>query len=99
AMSLFSAERVTELDRFWRDMAPVPGRMAGSLRFALASALATLLLLIIQPPAAFIAPSMFMLFLVSHDSPFPCFRDLLTLLSGAALGTVVILLEMIATGD
>lgn len=98
-MSLFSADKVSELDRFWREMAPVPGRMAGSLRFALASALATLLLLIIQPPAAFIAPSMFMLFLISHDSPFPCFRDLLILLSGAALGTVVILLEMIATGD
>jgi len=80
-------------------MAPVPGRMAASLRFALTAALATLLLLILQPPVGFIAPSMFMLFLISHDSPRPCLRDLITLLSGAALGTTVILLLMIATGD
>src|SRR5271165_6594516 len=80
-------------------MAPVPGRMAGTLRFALTSALATLLLLILQPPVGFIAPSMFMLFLISHDWPYQCFRDLLTLLSGAALGTIVALLLVNATGD
>jgi multidrug resistance protein MdtO len=80
-------------------MAPVPGRMAGSLRFALTSALATLLLLILQPPVGFIAPSLFMLFLISHDSPYQSFRDLLTLLSGAALGTIAALLLMSATGD
>src|SRR5208283_3282652 len=68
--SLFSAQRVSELDRFWREMAPVPGRMDGSLRFALASALATLVLVIEQPAVGFIAPSLFMLFLVSHDTPF-----------------------------
>ena len=58
-MSLFNAEKVSELDRFWREMAPVPGRMAASLRFALTSALATLLLLILQPPVGFIAPALF----------------------------------------
>lgn len=98
-MSLFNTEKVSELDRFWREMAPVPGRMEASLRFALTSALATLLLLILHPPVGFIAPSMFMLFLISHDSPRQCFRDLLTLLSGAALGTIAALLLMIATGD
>ena len=98
-MSLFSTEDVSELDRFWREMAPVPGRMAGSLRFALAAAVATLLLLILQPPVGFIAPSLFMLFLVSHDSPYACFRDCLTLLGGAALGTAAALLLMGASGD
>jgi multidrug resistance protein MdtO len=98
-VSLFNAEKVSEVDRFWREMAPVPGRMTGSLRFALTSALATLLLLILQPPVGFIVPSMFMLFLVSHESPLSCLRDLMTLLSGAALGTIVILLMMIVTGD
>ena len=98
-MTLFSTESVSELDRFWREMAPVPGRMAGSLRFALASALATLLLLVLQPPAGFIAPSMFMLFLVSHDSPGQCFKDCLALLSGAAVGTTAALLLMGASGD
>jgi len=98
-VSLFSAEKVSELDRFWREMAPVPGRMAGSLRFALSAALATLLLLILQPPVGFIAPSLFMLFLVSRDTPFDCFRDLLTCVSFAALGTISALLMVIATGN
>lgn len=98
-MSLFSAENVSELTRFWRDMAPVPGRMGGTLRFALASALATLLLLIIQPAIAFIAPSLFMLFLVSHDTPFHCFKDLLTCVSFAGLGTASALMLIIATGN
>ena len=80
-------------------MAPVPGRMAGSLRFALMSALATLLLLILQPPVGFIAPSMFMLFLASHETPQLCLRDILTMLSGAGLGTMAALLLMGATGD
>lgn len=98
-MSLFSAETVSELDRFWRDMAPVPGRTAGTLRFALASALATLLLLIIQPAVGFIAPSLFLLFLVSHDTPFHCFKDLFTCVSFAALGTGSALMLIIATGN
>ncbi len=98
-MSLFSAEKVSELDRFWREMAPVPGRMAGTLRFALASALATLLLLIIQPAVGFIAPSLFMLFLVSHDTPFHCFKDLFTLVSFAALGTASALMLVSVTGN
>jgi len=98
-VSLFSGENVSELDRFWREMAPVPGRMAGTLRFALTSALATLLLLILRPPVGFIAPSLFMLFLVSHDTPFDCFRDLLTCVSFAALGTASALLLIIATGN
>jgi len=98
-VSLFSGEKVSELDRFWREMAPVPGRMAGTLRFVLTSALATLLLLILQPPVGFIAPSLFMLFLVSHDTPFDCFKDLLTCISFAALGTACALLLVIATGN
>ena len=98
-MSLFSAQNVSELDRFWREMAPVPGRMAGSLRFALAAALAALLLLMIQPPVGFIAPSMFMMFLLPHDSPSQCFKGCVVILSGAALGTIASLLLMGATGD
>jgi len=80
-------------------MAPVPGRMAGSLRFALATALAALLLLILQPPVGFIAPSMFMMFLVPRDSPKLCFKACLVLLSGAAVGTIAALVLMGATGD
>ena len=98
-MSLFSSENVSELNRFWREIAPVPGRMTGSLRFALTAALATLLLLIIQPPVGFIAPAMFMLFLLPHDSPHLCFKGCIVLIIGAALGTTSALLLMGATGD
>ena len=98
-MSLFSAEKVTEVTRFWREMAPVPGRMEGALRFALTSALATLLLLIEQPAVGFIAPSLFMLFLISRDTPFHSFKDLFTLVSFAALGTGTALLMIMVTGN
>jgi multidrug resistance protein MdtO len=73
--------------------------MAASLRFALTSALATLLLLILQPPVGFIAPALFMLVLVSHDTPYRCFRDLHTLLSAGALGITAVLRLVAATGD
>jgi hypothetical protein len=65
----------------------------------LASALATLVLVIEQPAVGFIAPSLFMLFLVSHDTPFHCFKDLFTCVSFAALGTASALLLVIATGN
>ena len=97
-MSLFSAEKVSELNHFWREMAPVPGRMEATLRFALAAALATLLLLILQPPAIYIAPALFLMFLVSRETPYRCFKDLVTALSGCALGTAVSLLLVIVTG-
>ena len=98
-MSLFSAEKVSELDRFWREMAPLPGRLAGSLRFALMSALATLLILILQPSLGPVAPALFMLFLASHETAYTCFRDLLTMLGGAALGTAAALLLIAVTGN
>jgi len=98
-VSLFGAEKVSILNRFWREMAPIPGRMETTLRFALASALATLLLLILQAPLIFYAPSLFMLFLVSHDTPFHCFQGLATCVSFATLGTASALLLVIATGN
>ena len=99
AVSLFSKEKVTEFDRFWREMAPVPGRTAGSLRFALATALSALALLVLQAPVGFIPPALFMLFLVSHETPDQCFRDLLTCLIAGTVGTTVTLLLVGATGN
>lgn len=98
-MSLFGAGRVSDLVRFWREMAAVPGRMAASLRFALTTSFAALLLLILQPPLYAIAPSLFMLFLISHDTPENCLKDLVACLSGAALGTAAALLLVMATGN
>jgi multidrug resistance protein MdtO len=69
------------------------------LRFALAAALAALLLLILQPPVGFIAPSMFMMFLLPHDSPSQCLKGCVVILTGAALGTIASLMLVGATGD
>lgn len=96
---LFSSENVSELTRFYREMVPVPGRISASLRFTLSTALATLLLLILQPPAGFIAPSLFMLLLVSHDTPNLCFKGLFTCISAGAIGTAAALLLVIVTGN
>jgi multidrug resistance protein MdtO len=80
-------------------MAFSPARLAGTLRFSLTTALATLLLLILQPPLYSIAPSLFMLFLISHDTPFNCFKDLAVCLSFAAIGTATALCLVVTTGN
>jgi multidrug resistance protein MdtO len=98
-LSLFSTEIDATLDHFRREMAFSPARLAGTLRFSLTTALATLLLLILQPPPYTIAPSLFMLFLISHDTPFNCFKDLVTCLSFAGIGTAAALCLIAATGN
>ena len=85
-MSLFSAEKVSELDRFWQRDGARSRPDGGKFTFRFTSALATLLLLILQPPVGFIAPSLFMLFLVSHDTPYQCFKGLLTCISARGPG-------------
>jgi multidrug resistance protein MdtO len=80
-------------------MAFSPQRMAGSLRLALSMALAVLVLLILQPPVFFIAPSLYMLFLVPHDTPQRCVGGLIQCLTGALLGTAAGLVLIICTGN
>jgi multidrug resistance protein MdtO len=87
------------LSDFRREMAYSPARLAGALRFALTVAMATLLLLILQPPPYAIAPSLFMLFLVSHETPFNCFKDLVTCVAFAGVGTVATLCLIATTGN
>ena len=98
-MSLFSSENVSELDRFWREMMPVPGRMAASLRFALSTALATLGMLVLQARPAYISSGLYFLFLISYDTPFDSFKDLLMGIFSAALATTSATLLIIATGN
>jgi multidrug resistance protein MdtO len=87
------------VSNFRREMAYSPARLAATLRFALTTALATLLLLVLQPPPYTIAPSLFMLFLASHDTPFNCFKDLVTCLVFAGVGTIAALCLIEATGN
>ena len=98
-MSLFSSENVSELDRFWREMMPVPGRMAASLRFALSTTLATLGMLVLQARPAYISSGLYFLFLISYDTPFDSFKDLLMGIFSAALATTSATLLIIATGN
>jgi len=95
----FSPEMDATLSSFRREMTYSPARLAGALRFALTAAMATLILLVLQPPPYTIAPSLFMLFLVSHDTPFNCFKDLVTCLVFAGVGTVATLCLIEATGN
>lgn len=98
-MSVFGKNAGSEVEYFWREMAFSPLRMAASLRLALTIALATLVLLILQPPAYTIAPSVYMLFLVPHDTPQRCLGGLIQCLGAALMGTVVALSLIIVTGN
>ena len=98
-MSLFSAEKSSELTHFWREMAPVPGRMDASLRFALSTALATLAMLILQARPAYISTGLYFLFFASYDTPFDCFNSLLKGMVGAVMGTTSATLLIMITGN
>lgn len=98
AVSPCPAENLSELSRFWREMRPTPGRMASSLRFALMSALAVLFMLVLQIPVIFIAPALFSLLLVSHDTPRRCVRELVLCQCAAILATAAAIFLLAATG-
>lgn len=98
-MSTLAKDRVSEVKYFFREMAFSPQRMVGSMRLALSIALATLVLLILQPPAYTIAPSIYMLFLVPHDTPKRCLGGLVQCLGAALTGTVVALMLVIITDN
>ncbi len=98
-MSVSVTETISGFEFFRREMAFSPQRMAASLRITLSMALAVLVLLILQPPVFFIAPSLYMLFLVPHDTPQRCFGGLIQCLTGALLGTAAGLVLIICTGN
>jgi multidrug resistance protein MdtO len=53
--------------RFWNDQQPTPGRLNSSLRIVLATAIALVLLLVLQMP--FTSIGLYFIFLVARDSP------------------------------
>jgi multidrug resistance protein MdtO len=95
----FSQRVVSDLNYFWQEMAFSPKRMSASLRLALSIALAALALLILQPPMFAIAPSVYMLFLVPHDTPQRCLGGLIQCVGAAFAGTFVALSLIIVTGN
>ena len=73
------------LELLRKELEPAPGRMGGSLRTALAATLATLLLLILQAPT--LAIGVFMIFVVSYETPYLTFKRGLMALALQSLGT------------
>ncbi len=80
-------------ERVWQDLQPGPGRLSGTLRIVLASALTLLALLILQAPFASVA--LYFVFIVGRDSPAVSLRSLFSmvpLVAAAAteLGIVIL---------
>ena len=98
-MPLFGKEKVSELTRFYREMLPAPGRTGNALRFALSAALTVLFLLILQAPTSNFTLVIFALVMLSHDTPYDCFKDGVTVLVFAALGAASALVPIIVTGN
>ena len=73
------------LELLRKELEQAPGRMGGSLRTALAATLATLLLLILQAPT--LAIGVFMIFVVSYETPYLTFKRGLMALALQSLGT------------
>lgn len=79
--------------RVWQDLQPTPGRLGGTLRLVLATALTLLTALTLQTPFASIA--LYFVFFVGRESPSVSLRSLLTLVPiiaavAAELGIVIL---------
>ena len=85
------------LELLRKELEPAPGRMGGSLRTALAATLATLLLLILQAPT--MAIGVFMIFIVSYETPYLTFKRGLVALALQCLGTGSALCLVAVTGN
>jgi len=92
-----TAMRLDERRRFWTEalsaeLSPYPGRMAGSLRTALAASLALCIMLPLQMPA--IGNGLYMLMLVSYEQPrltlYTGLRELLMQLAGVMAALLLV---------
>jgi multidrug resistance protein MdtO len=59
--------RQTWAQRFWLDLQPTPGRLAGTLRIVLTTLIALVLILVLQLP--FASLGLYYIFLISRESP------------------------------
>ncbi|WP_420236108.1 FUSC family protein [Telmatobacter bradus] len=96
-MSSFSAESRALLDMFSQELASTHGRMAGSLRTTLAATIATLLLLILHIPGMMYG--VFLIFLVSYETPYLTFKRGLVAISLQCFGAASALCLISVTGD
>ncbi|MDR3762534.1 MAG: FUSC family protein [Acidobacteriota bacterium] len=89
--------RVPWLELIRQELLPFHGRLAGSLRTMLAAAIAVTATMIFHLPAA--APGVFMIFLVSYETPYLTFTSGLYSLIFQVMGAVAALLLVIATDN
>lgn len=85
------------LDMFRWELAPTHGRMAGSLRTTLAATIATLLLLMLRIPGMMYG--VFLIFLVSYETPYLTFKRSLIAISLQGFGAISALCLISVTGD
>ena len=91
-MADFTADRNSWLEILKQELAPTRGRMAGALRTTLALVITIVLLMILRIPA--MAFGVFLIFLVSYETPYLNFRSgliaLCTQASGAMAGILLV---------
>ena len=80
-----------------QELLPFHGRLAGSLRTTLAACIAILLAMTFRTPAA--APGIYLVFLVSYETPYLTFTSGLFSLVFQCVGVASTLLLIIATGN
>lgn len=87
----------TWLHKLWQDLLPAPGRLGKSLRIVLATAIALVLLLVLQMP--FIAFGLYFIFLVGRDSPAVSFRSSAFSLLTVSVTVLISVLVVIVTDN
>jgi multidrug resistance protein MdtO len=85
----------TELIR--QELLPFHGRLAGSLRTTLAIAIAVTAVMVFRMPGA--APGIYLIFLVSYETPYLTFTSGLYTLAFQCLGVIAALLLVVATDN
>lgn len=85
----------TELLR--QELLPFHGRLAGALRTTLASCCALVLMMVLQTPA--VAPGLYLIFLISYETPYLSFRSSVSSLFFQSVGVAAALLLVILFGN
>jgi multidrug resistance protein MdtO len=90
-------ERVPWTELVRQELLPFHGRMAGSLRTTLAACCALIVMMVLQTPA--IAQGLYLIFLISYETPYLSFRSSAFSLGYQSIGVAAALLLVIATNN
>ncbi len=96
-MEIRIEERVPWTELVRQELLPFHGRMAGSLRTTLAACCALIVMMVLQTPA--IAQGLYLIFLISYETPYLSFRSSAFSLGYQSIGVGAALLLVIATNN